>query len=168
MADMDERELDGLTRETVELPQTMIRNECVNDGTPGSGSEVRNADVLQTLIEGAGVEVERFEPTPGRVSIVGRIEGSDPGAPSLCLMGHTDVVPVHADGWHNDPFGGELIQKRTGLPLVAIAPKVVAAQAIDGDQNDIVVIESQAGVFRPARKAKSTEITQSYRTRSEH
>jgi acetylornithine deacetylase/succinyl-diaminopimelate desuccinylase-like protein len=109
MADMDERELDGLTRETVELLQTLIRNECVNDGTPGSGSEVRNADVLQTLIEGAGVEVERFEPTPGRVSIVGRIEGSDPGAPSLCLMGHTDVVPVHADGWHNDPFGGELI-----------------------------------------------------------
>jgi acetylornithine deacetylase/succinyl-diaminopimelate desuccinylase-like protein len=46
---------------------------------------------------------------PGRVSIVGRIEGSDPSAPSLCLMGHTDVVPVHPEGWVNDPFGGELI-----------------------------------------------------------
>ncbi len=106
---MDERELDDLTGETVELLQALIRNGCVNDGTPESGEEVRNADVLQTLIEGAGVEVERFEPTPGRVSIVGRIAGSDPDAKSLCLMGHTDVVPVNADGWDRDPFGGELI-----------------------------------------------------------
>jgi acetylornithine deacetylase/succinyl-diaminopimelate desuccinylase-like protein len=106
---MDDRELDALTGETVELLQTLIRNRCVNDGTPESGEEVRNADVLQSLIEGAGVAVERFEPTPGRVSIVGRIEGSDPDAKSLCFMGHTDVVPVNPDGWDRDPFGGELI-----------------------------------------------------------
>ena len=106
---MDESELDDLTSETVDLLQTLIRNGCVNDGTPESGEEVRNADVLQTLIEGPGVEVERFEPTSGRVSIVGRIKGSDPGAKSLCLMGHTDVVPVNPDGWDRDPFGGELI-----------------------------------------------------------
>ncbi len=106
---VERRELDGLTGQTVELLQTMIRNRCVNDGNPESGEEVRNADLLQTLIEGAGVDVERFEPTPGRVSIVGRIEGADRTAPSLCLMGHTDVVPVHPDGWANDPFGGELI-----------------------------------------------------------
>ena len=24
-------------------------------------------------------------------------------------MGHTDVVPVNADGWSRDPFGGELV-----------------------------------------------------------
>ena len=24
-------------------------------------------------------------------------------------MGHTDVVPVNADGWRHDPFGGELV-----------------------------------------------------------
>jgi acetylornithine deacetylase/succinyl-diaminopimelate desuccinylase-like protein len=106
---LDDQRLDALTNETVELLQTLIRNECVNDGTPESGEEVRNADVLQQVIEGPGVAVERFEPTAGRVSIVGRIEGSDPGAPSLCLMGHTDVVPVHREGWVNDPFGGEII-----------------------------------------------------------
>ena len=38
--------------------------------------------------------------------------GTRPTAPSLCLMGHTDVVPVHADGWRHDPFGGELIRRR--------------------------------------------------------
>jgi acetylornithine deacetylase/succinyl-diaminopimelate desuccinylase-like protein len=98
-----------MTGETVELLQTLIRNACVNDGSPDSGQEVRNADVLQSVLEGAGVAVERYEPTPGRVSIVARVEGTDRSAPSLCLMGHTDVVPVHPEGWVNDPFEGELI-----------------------------------------------------------
>jgi acetylornithine deacetylase/succinyl-diaminopimelate desuccinylase-like protein len=108
-AELDDRRLDRMTGETVELLQTLIRNECVNDGSPDSGQEVRNADVLQSVLEGAGVAVERYEPTPGRVSIVARVEGTDRSAPSLCLMGHTDVVPVHPEGWVNDPFGGELI-----------------------------------------------------------
>jgi acetylornithine deacetylase/succinyl-diaminopimelate desuccinylase-like protein len=109
MAQLEDRSLDRLTNSTVELLQTMIRNECVNDGTRESGFETRNADVLEQVIAGPGVDVERFEPVPGRASIVGRIAGSDPDAPSLCLMGHTDVVPVHEEGWTNDPFGGELI-----------------------------------------------------------
>lgn len=94
---------------TTELLQSLIRNQCVNDGAPDSGEEVRNADLLQTYLEGAGLDVERFESRPGRASIVARIEGSDPDAPSLCLMGHTDVVPVNPDGWSRDPFGGELV-----------------------------------------------------------
>src|SRR5215207_2984394 len=105
-ADRSEQHLTG---ETVELLQAMIRNACVNDGTAESGEEVRNADVLQTYLEGAGLDVQRFESLPGRASVVARIEGSDPDAASLCLMGHTDVVPVSPDGWHHDPFGGELI-----------------------------------------------------------
>jgi acetylornithine deacetylase/succinyl-diaminopimelate desuccinylase-like protein len=95
---------------TTELLQSLIRNQCVNDGDPDSGDEVRNADLLQTYLEGAGLGVERFDSRPGRTSIVARIEGSDPNAPSLCLMGHTDVVPVNPDGWSRDPFGGELIE----------------------------------------------------------
>ena len=103
---MDER----LTNESVELLQQLIRNECVNDGTiEGTGHESRNADTLQQVIEGTGLDVQRWEPVADRASIVARIEGSDPDAPSICLMGHTDVVPVNEDGWDNDPFGGELI-----------------------------------------------------------
>ena len=98
-----------LTAETTELLQAMIRNACVNDGTPDSGEEVRNADLLQHFLEGAGLDVQRFESHPGRASVVARIEGTDPDAPSLCLMGHTDVVPVSSSGWSRDPFGGELI-----------------------------------------------------------
>lgn len=98
-----------LTNQSVELLQQLIRNKCVNDGTERSGHETRNADVLQTTLEGSGLDVQRWEPVPDRASIVARIEGSDPAAPSLCLMGHTDVVPVDPDGWLHDPFGAELI-----------------------------------------------------------
>ncbi len=98
-----------LTAETTELLQVMIRNECVNDGTIESGEEVRNSDLLENFLEGTGLDSEHFESAPGRRSVVARIEGSDPEAPSLCLMGHTDVVPVSPDGWDRDPFGGELV-----------------------------------------------------------
>jgi acetylornithine deacetylase/succinyl-diaminopimelate desuccinylase-like protein len=94
---------------TTELLQSLIRNECVNDGTPESGYETRNADLLQTYLEGAGLDVARFEKQEGRASIVARIEGSDPDAPSLCLMGHTDVVPVNPEGWSREPFSGEVL-----------------------------------------------------------
>ena len=100
---------DEFTGPTTELLQSLIRNQCVNDGTPDSGEETRNSDLLVQYLEGAGLEVERFTPRPGRDSMVARIEGSDPDAPSLCLMGHTDVVPVNPDGWRHDPFAGEVI-----------------------------------------------------------
>ncbi|MBA3803431.1 MAG: M20/M25/M40 family metallo-hydrolase [Acidimicrobiia bacterium] len=102
-------EADELVGPTTELLQSLIRNECVNDGTPESGYETRNADLLQTYLEGAGLDVARFEKQEGRASIVARIEGSDPDAASLCLMGHTDVVPVNPEGWSREPFSGEVL-----------------------------------------------------------
>lgn len=105
---------EAFTGPTTELLQALIRNACVNDGTPDSGEEVRNADLLTTYLEGGGLGVQRFDSRPGRTSIVARIEGTDPAAPSLCLMGHTDVVPVNPDGWSNDPFGGEIITAADG------------------------------------------------------
>ncbi|MEO6124538.1 MAG: M20/M25/M40 family metallo-hydrolase [Ilumatobacteraceae bacterium] len=107
-----------LTGQTVELLQTLIRNECVNDGSAASGHEIRSVDVLQNYLEGTGIAIERYEPTPGRSSLVARIEGSDPDAPSVCLMGHTDVVPVTPSGWTRDPFGGELVTNGDGVDEV--------------------------------------------------
>jgi acetylornithine deacetylase/succinyl-diaminopimelate desuccinylase-like protein len=98
-----------LTGKTTELLQAMIRNACVNDGSPESGEEVRNSDLLTSFLEGPGLEQTHHEPLPGRRSVLTRIEGSDPTAPTLLLLGHTDVVPVSPDDWREDPFGGELI-----------------------------------------------------------
>ena len=100
---------DQLAGEVTELLQQLIRNQCVNDGRPESGDEVRSADLLRDYLEGTGVELDGFDALPGRRSLVARIEGSDPSAPTLCLMGHTDVVPVTPSGWERDPFGGELV-----------------------------------------------------------
>jgi acetylornithine deacetylase/succinyl-diaminopimelate desuccinylase-like protein len=108
-ARMSDKTTGVLAGPTTELLQALIRNQCVNDGAPGSGGEVRNAELLQTYLDGTGAGIERFESHPGRGSIVARIEGSDPDAPTLCLMGHTDVVPVNPAGWSRDPFGGELV-----------------------------------------------------------
>src|SRR5207245_1014148 len=102
---------DALTAQTVELLQQLIRNQCVNDGSVASGQEVRTSDVLRAYLEGSGLDIEVYEPdgAPGRTSLVARIEGTDPAAPTLCLMGHTDVVPVTRAHWTRDPFGGELV-----------------------------------------------------------
>ena len=97
------------TDEVTDVLQQLIRNACVNDGTDASGGEARSVDFLHGYLEGTGLDIETYEPTPGRTSLVARMEGTDPTAPSLLLMGHTDVVPVNPDGWRHDPFGGELI-----------------------------------------------------------
>jgi acetylornithine deacetylase/succinyl-diaminopimelate desuccinylase-like protein len=101
--------MDTKTGEVTELLQALIRNRCVNDGTPESGEELRSADTISAYLDGVGLDVERYESRPGRASLVTRIEGSDPEAPSLLLLGHTDVVPVNEDRWSRDPFGAELV-----------------------------------------------------------
>src|SRR5260370_6568763 len=101
---------DGRAMETeaTELLRTLMRNKCVNGGTVGSGQETRNVAALEDYFAGSGVSCEKYASKPGRESLIVRIEGSDPSAPRLLLMGHTDVVPVSPDGWRRDPFGGEL------------------------------------------------------------
>ena len=106
---MSSRQRDVPAAETVELLQTLIRNRCVNDGSVESGGEQRNADTLAAYLGTAGLDVQRYEPAPGRTSLVARIAGSDPAAPSLCLLGHTDVVPADEGSWSRDPFGGDLV-----------------------------------------------------------
>ena len=95
--------------EVTDLLQRLIRNGCVNDGSADSGQELRNADLLADHLRGSGVEMTTYESHPGRASLLARIEGSDPKAPTLMLMGHTDVVPFAPEGWQRDPIGGELV-----------------------------------------------------------
>lgn len=99
----------GIVDEVTDLLRHLIRNACVNDGTETSGEESRNVETLRSYLEPTGCDLESYEPIPGRESLVTRIEGSDPDAPSLMLMGHTDVVPANPDDWQRDPFGGELV-----------------------------------------------------------
>ncbi|HEV2362119.1 MAG TPA: M20/M25/M40 family metallo-hydrolase, partial [Acidimicrobiales bacterium] len=95
--------------EVVELLQHLIRSQCVNDGNAESGHEIRNAELIDDFLAGSGADTASYEPAPGRGSVLARIEGSDPDAPTLLYMGHTDVVPANPEHWREDPFGAELI-----------------------------------------------------------
>jgi acetylornithine deacetylase/succinyl-diaminopimelate desuccinylase-like protein len=61
---------------------------------------------------------------------VARIEGFDSSAPSLCLMGHTDVVPVNPDGWSRDPFAGDLVDGEVWGRGAVDMLNLTAAQAV--------------------------------------
>jgi acetylornithine deacetylase len=63
---------------------------------------------LADLCRDRGLAVEVDEAAPGRPNVVATLPGgSDPEAPGLLLLGHTDVVPV-GTGWRADPFSAEL------------------------------------------------------------
>ena len=49
-------------KESRDLLQHLIRNACVNDGTPESGDESRSADVLAQYLGDTGLDIERYEP----------------------------------------------------------------------------------------------------------
>lgn len=126
--------------ETVELLQTLIRNACVNDGTPTSGGEARS---VESIVDYLGVSGTVYEPLPGRQSVLYRVPGSDRGAPSIMLMGHTDVVPVSETGWSRDPFGGEIadgfVWGRGAIDMlnVTAAMAVVARPYIRGEKQPL-------------------------------
>lgn len=91
-----------LYQDTLELLQELIRNACVNDLTPDSGFEERNADTLERFFAGTNVRIQRFEPHPHRTSIAFTVPGN--GGEPLTLLGHTDVVPVDEPKWTKPPF----------------------------------------------------------------
>src|SRR5881628_1775475 len=99
----------AIETQATELLRTLIRNACVNTGQAASGHEERSVAALEDFFAGSGLSCERYTSEPGRMSLITRIEGRDPKAPTLLLMGHTDVVPVSLSGWQRDPFAADLV-----------------------------------------------------------
>jgi acetylornithine deacetylase/succinyl-diaminopimelate desuccinylase-like protein len=95
-------ELQGLDAEVLEVARELIRRDTTNRGW--SGTETLAADYLHDYLTGHGVEVELVAREPERANVVARIPGTDPTAPSLALVGHTDVVPVDGQAWTHPPF----------------------------------------------------------------
>lgn len=143
-----------MTSPVVDLLQHLIRNRCVNYHTVDSGHEHRSVATLQDFF---GVEGTVFEPQPGRQSLIYRIEGTDPNAPSLILLPHLDVVPVEPSGWSVDPFSAEIIDGfvygRGALDMLnvtaamahAVKPYVVGDLAPRGNLIYAAVADEEAG-----------------------
>jgi acetylornithine deacetylase/succinyl-diaminopimelate desuccinylase-like protein len=132
----------------------LIRNQCVNDGTAGSGHEARS---VATLREYLGPPGEIIEPAPGRQSLIYRIEGADPTAPSLALAPHLDVVPVELSGWSVDPFAAEIVDgfvygrgavdmlNVTAAMASAVRPYLTGEKTTRGDLVFAALADEEAG-----------------------
>lgn len=107
-----------LLQECVEHLRALIRIPSVNPpgvpdasaGRDSTGGETAAARYCAEVLTAAGIDAEVVELTPGRGSCFGRLRAVGAETePPLILLGHLDVVPVDAEAWTRDPFGGELV-----------------------------------------------------------
>ena len=106
------------TAECVEHLRALIQIPSVNppgvaDGAAGrdsTGGETAAANYCAEVLTAAGIAAQVLETLPGRGSCFARLPATVADAePPLVLLSHIDVVPVDAESWSHDPFGGELI-----------------------------------------------------------
>lgn len=76
------------------------------DTTNPPGNELPAARFLQSRFSAAGIEAQVFESSPGRGSVLARLEGQGHGRP-VVLLNHLDVVPADPSGWQVPPFSGQ-------------------------------------------------------------
>jgi acetylornithine deacetylase/succinyl-diaminopimelate desuccinylase-like protein len=93
-----------LQAETREHFSAMVR---INSSNP-PGNETAVAKYIQGVLEREGIPSKLVGTDPNRLSVIARLKGSGAKKPIL-IMGHTDVVPVQAERWSEDPFGAKLV-----------------------------------------------------------
>jgi acetylornithine deacetylase/succinyl-diaminopimelate desuccinylase-like protein len=91
----------GVRDEAVEILRNYIR---INTTNP-PGNELEAARFLEGILRKEGVETTVYESAPGRANLLAACPGTNKAKP-LLLLHHMDVVPVEADKWDLDPFGG--------------------------------------------------------------
>jgi acetylornithine deacetylase len=127
---------------TIRTLQELVRINSVNPVlVPGSPGEGAIADYLTGVMTGLGMDVDRHEPEPGRVSVVGRLRGRQPGR-TLMLNAHVDTVAVDEmeQPWSGDlrdgrVYGRGAFDMKGGLAAMLGAVKALADAGCpqDGD-----------------------------------
>jgi acetylornithine deacetylase/succinyl-diaminopimelate desuccinylase-like protein len=125
------------------IARDLIRFPSVNWGDGRSDGETEAALYVEAELNRMGLQTRLYEPQPGRVSVLTRVEGATPG-PALVVHGHTDVVPADAKNWTVDPFGGVI---RDGM--------LWGRGAVDMKNMDAMILTALDGILssgrRPAR-----------------
>lgn len=93
----------AVTSQATALLREYIRIDTSNP----PGNEMQAARFLAEVLANDGIDAEVAESAPGRGNLFARL---GPPGPSVCLLNHTDVVPVERAFWSIDPFGGELVR----------------------------------------------------------
>jgi acetylornithine deacetylase len=90
------------------LRETLVRLVQINSVNPmlvpGAPGEREIAGFIAASLTGIGLKTQIFEPEPGRLSVIGRLEGSG-GGRSLMLNAHCDTVDVAGMA---EPFSGAI------------------------------------------------------------
>jgi acetylornithine deacetylase/succinyl-diaminopimelate desuccinylase-like protein len=120
------------TGELVDLTRRLVAAASPNPPGDVTAAAAVAAAFLRTI---DGVEIERFEPSPGIVNLVARIPGGRPGR-RLVFNGHLDTFPIGEErGWSVPPLGGVLVDGRLYGRGVSdmkggVAASLVAARAL--------------------------------------
>ncbi|MHA7127413.1 M20/M25/M40 family metallo-hydrolase [Janibacter indicus] len=91
--------------EVVRICRDLLRIDTSNYGPGQDGPGEREAaDYVVAQLREVGLEPQVFESEPGRTTVSVRIAGTDRDRGALCIHGHLDVVPAHAEDWSVPPF----------------------------------------------------------------
>jgi succinyl-diaminopimelate desuccinylase len=134
---MDEKDLVGKVKEAevVGICRDLVRLQSVNP----PGNELAAAEYVAAALKKSGVGAELVRHGDTRASVLARLKGQG-RAPALFYNGHLDTVPVGAEKWRHDPFGGEIAEGRIwgrgaadmkgGLAAMMAAMKVLAEAGV--------------------------------------
>lgn len=125
---------------TARIARDLIRFPTINWGEGRSDGEAEAAAYVEAELQRLGLRPQLFEPEPGRVSVVTRVEGANPG-PALVVHGHTDVVPADPKNWTVDPFGGEV---KDGM--------LWGRGAVDMKNMDAMILTALGGILESGRR----------------
>lgn len=126
---------------TTSLLADLVRVESVNPAFSGGASdEAVLADLVARRLAGLGLRIQRREPEPGRVTVLGTIEGTG-GGPSLMLYAHLDTVGVEGMERPFEPvvrdgrlYGRGAYDMKGGLAACLVAAEaLVEAGTLAGD-----------------------------------
>ena len=144
----------ALQAEAVDLLRELIRIDTSNP----PGGETPAAQLLARYLAENGVDCELVSRDPARANLVARVPGRSSDAPSLMLLGHTDVVPAQPDGWRHPPFAGVLddegyvwgrgaldMKNEVATRAVATAAIARSGRALDGDLVFVAVADEEDG-----------------------
>lgn len=135
-----------------ELTAALVKLDSRNPSlVPDAPGELEAARFLATLLESWLFRVELHEVVPGRANIVARAGRSLPGAKSLMLNGHLDVVGV--DGMSHPPFRPDISDGRlygrgsadmkSGIAAMCIAARTAVESGIDGEVIIAAVVDEE-------------------------
>ena len=136
----------------------LLRELLRIDTSNPPGRETPAAELLAGYLRDNGVDCELVANDPSRANLVARVAGRRGDAPSLMLLGHTDVVPAQPERWRHPPFAGELddqgyvwgrgaldMKNEVATRAVATAEIARSGEPLDGDLVFVAVADEEDG-----------------------